>query len=266
LLNFMSQPLALTGKVAIITGASREIGAAAAARLAAEGAAVVLSHHNETALAEAHAQAIRAAGGTAVVFDADLTQTEPCEALVDFAERTFGHVDIMYANAGVTVFKPFLETDAATWDLQMNLNVRGAFFCAQAAAKRMIKHGQGGRVIFSSSVAGIRAAPGISAYSVTKAALRQMARTLSAELAVYKITVNAIGIGAVLNERNVKIDPAYAETWGRMNPLGRVILPDDVAGAVRFLCSDDAAMITGQTIVVDGGWVMAGRTSAAKEI
>jgi NAD(P)-dependent dehydrogenase (short-subunit alcohol dehydrogenase family) len=256
----------LNSKVAIVTGASREIGAATAARLAADGMRVVLSHHGEAALAEAHAAQIRAAGGDAAVFDADLTQVEPCEALVAFAERSYGRVDVMYANAGVTVFKPFLETDAATWDLQMNLNVRGAFFCAQAAAKRMVAHGQGGRIIFSSSVAGVRAAPGISAYSVTKGALRQMARTLSAELAPHKITVNAIGIGAVLNERNLKIDPKYAENWGKMNPLGRVILPTDIAGAVSFLCTEDAAMISGQTLMVDGGWVMGGKTSVAKEI
>jgi 3-oxoacyl-[acyl-carrier protein] reductase len=256
----------VNSKVAIVTGASREIGAATCERLAADGMRVVLSHHGEAELADAHASRIRAAGGDVAVCEADLTQVEPCEALVAFAERTYGRVDVMYANAGVTVFKPFLETDAATWDLQMNLNVRGAYFCAQAAARRMIAGGQGGRVIFSSSVAGIRAAPGISAYSVTKGALRQMARTLSAELAPHKITVNAIGIGAVLNERNLKIDPHYAENWGRMNPLGRVILPTDVAGAVSFLCSDDAAMISGQTLIVDGGWVMGGRTSAAKEI
>jgi 3-oxoacyl-[acyl-carrier protein] reductase len=222
---------------------------------------VVLSHQGEAVLAEQAADTIRASGGEIAVCEADLSEIQPCKDLVAFAVHNYGRVDVMYANAGVTIFKPFLETDAATYDFLMNLNVRGAFFSAQAAARQMIEQGQGGRIVFSSSVAGIRAAPGLSAYSITKGALRQMARTLSAELAPHKITVNAIGIGAVLNERNVKIDPDYAVKWSKMNPLGRVIVPEDIANAVHFLCSEDAAMITGQTLMVDGGWTMGGKTS-----
>jgi 3-oxoacyl-[acyl-carrier protein] reductase len=253
-------------KVAIVTGASREIGAAICAKLAADGMRIVLSHSGEHALAQKYAAAIRAAGGEVSVFEADVARTTDCQALTDFAMARYGRIDAMIANAGITVFAPFLETDPETYDRLFGVNVRGAFFCAQAAARQMIAQGQGGRILFSSSVAGIRAAPGLAAYSVTKGALRQMARTLSAELGAHKITVNALGIGAVLNERNLKIDPDYEARWGAMNPTGRVIYPDDVASMARFLCSDDAAMVTGQTMMVDGGWAMGGASSPAKPI
>jgi NAD(P)-dependent dehydrogenase (short-subunit alcohol dehydrogenase family) len=253
-------------KVAIVTGASREIGAAICAALAADGMRIVLSHSGEDALARQHAAAIRAAGGEVHVFEADVSKAAECQALADFAVASYGRIDAMIANAGITVFAPFLETDPEIYDRVFDINVRGAYFSAQAAARQMVAQGQGGRILFSSSVAGIRAAPGLSAYGVTKGALRQMARTLSAELGKYKITVNALGIGAVLNERNLKIDADYAEKWGTMNPLGRVIQPEDVANMARFLCSDAAAMVSGQTLLVDGGWTMGGVTSPAKPI
>jgi 3-oxoacyl-[acyl-carrier protein] reductase len=123
----------------------------------------------------------------------------------------------------------------------------------------MIAQGQGGRIVFSSSIAGIRSPAGLSAYSITKAALRQMTRVVSAEVSPHGITVNAIGIGAVLNERNLALEPDYAEKWARFNPLGRAVYPCDIASAVRYLVADEATMITGQTIVVDGGFLTGGR-------
>jgi NAD(P)-dependent dehydrogenase (short-subunit alcohol dehydrogenase family) len=254
----MSRPL--DGRVAVVTGASREIGATIAARLAADGARVVLSHHAEAALAESHAEAIRAAGGDAVAIEADLSQVAPCAGLVTATVARYGRVDYMIANAGVTIFKPFLETQQTEYDFLFNLNVRGAFFCAQAAAKQMVAQGGGGRIVFSSSVAGIRGAAGLPVYGVTKAALRHMARTLGAELGPLGITVNAIGIGATLNERNLKIDPNYEQTWARITPVGRVMYPTDIANAVRFIVDDTSSGYNGQTMVVDGGWAMGGKT------
>lgn len=249
----------LQGKAAIVTGASREIGAAIATRLAADGAQVLISHYAEADLAEHNAAAIRKAGGLVEVMEADLSKVDECQKLVDRCVALYGRLDYFIANAGVTIFARMLETDEAQYDTVFDLNVKGSYFGAKAAAKQMIKQGEGGRIVFSSSVAGIRSPAGLSAYSITKAALRQMAKVVSAEVSQFGIRVNAIGIGAVVNERNVKIQPDYAEAWARINPLGRVVHPEDIAGTVRFLVSKDADMITGQTIVVDGGFLTGAR-------
>ena len=249
----------LQGKVAVVTGASREIGAAVAQRLALDGAKVLISHYAEPELAEANAKAIRERGGVVSVMEADLTGIEANYDLVARCVSDFGRLDFFIANAGVTVFANMMHTDDAIWHTVFDLNVKGSYFGAQAAGKQMLKQSSGGRIVFSSSVAGIRAPVGLSAYSITKAALRQMTKVVSAELAPHGIRVNAVGIGAVVNARNLRHEPDYVEQWARTNPLGRVVYPDDIAGAVRFLVSPDADMITGQTLVVDGGFLTAGR-------
>jgi 3-oxoacyl-[acyl-carrier protein] reductase len=250
----------LQGKVAIVTGASREIGAAIAERLALDGAKVLISHYAEAELAEANAAAIRAKGGVVSVMEADLTQVQVNYDLVACCVTEFGRLDYFIANAGVTVFAKMADTDENVWHTVFDLNVKGSYFGAQAASKQMIAQGEGGRIVFSSSVAGIRSPAGLSAYSITKASLRQMAKVVSAELSPHGIRINAIGIGAVVNARNLKHEPDYAENWARINPLGRAVWPTDIAGAVRFLVSPDADMITGQTITVDGGFLTGART------
>lgn len=248
----------LHDKVALVTAASREIGAAMAEALAACGAAVLLSHYGEAARAAAVAERIAARGGRVDLVEADLRQVGACYALVEHAVATFGRLDILAANAGMTISRPFLETDEATWDTLLDLNLKGSFFTAQAAARQMIAQG-GGRIVFSSSVTGMRAIDGLAAYGITKAALRHMATTLASELGEDGITVNALGIGAILNERNLADDPDYAAHWSGVNPVGRVGLPEDVANALLFLVSPEAAMITGHTLVIDGGWTMRGK-------
>ena len=251
----------LKGKVAIVTGASREIGAAIAERLALDGASVLISHYAERELAEANAAAIRAKGGAVSVMEADLAQIQANYDLVARCVAEYGRLDYFIAIAGVTVFANMMNTDDAIWHTVFDLNVKGSYFGAQAASKQMIAQAEGGgRIVFASSVAGIRSPAGLSAYSITKAALRQMAKVVSAEVSPHGIRVNALGIGAVVNERNLKHEPDYAEQWARINPLGRAVYPSDIAGAVRFLVSPDADMITGQTLVVDGGFLTGGRT------
>jgi len=252
--------MSLEGKVAVVSGASREIGAAMAAALGADGAAVLLSHHGEAELAEVAAEAVRAAGARAAVVEADLSQVDECRRLVAEAVARFGRVDILAANAGVTRWGAFLDADEDDWNFLINLNLRGAFFCAQAAARQMVAQGGGGRIVFTSSVTGLRAAGNGSIYGVTKAALLHVARTAAFELGRHRITVNALALGATLNARNLADDPHYAEHWAELTPTGRVGLPEDAAAALRFLASDAAAHITGQTIVVDGGWTLRGAT------
>ena len=249
----------LHDKVAIVTGASREIGAAMAERLAAAGAAVLISHHGETELAERVVAGIAASGGQALAYEADLSSVAANYALVARAVEVYGRLDIFVANAGLTMFGPFLDTDEPTWDRLADLNLKGSFFGAQAAARQMIAQGAragtyGGRIVFSSSVTGVIAAPNLAAYGITKAGLRHMAATLAAELGRYGITVNALGIGSTVNERNLRDDPLYAEHWAGVIPMGRAIQPADLAAALLFLASPEAEMITGHTLLVEGGW------------
>jgi 3-oxoacyl-[acyl-carrier protein] reductase len=244
----------LSGKVAIVTGASREIGAAMAETLAREGAAVLVSHLGEAALAEATAARIRAAGGTAEVFEADGADLAQHQPLIDRAVKAFGRLDILAANAGLTRYCAFLDYDEATYDTVMDLNLKGSFFCAQAAARQMIRQGTPGCIVFSASVTGVVALPGLSAYGVSKAGLRHMARCLALELGPHRLTVNALGIGAILNERNLNDDPKFGEKWGALAPAGRVGQPEDVARALLYLVQNP--WVTGTTLMVDGGWTI----------
>jgi len=244
----------LDGRVAIVTGASREIGAAMAETLAARGMAVVVGHHDEGERAEAVIERIRSTGGRAVAESGDLSLVADNERLVARAVDEFGRLDVLAANAGLTRWGPFLDVDEETWDAVVDLNLKGTFFGVQAAARQMIAQGSGGRIVLSSSVTGRRVVPELSVYSVTKAGLNHMATVLAAALGQHAITVNALEIGAIVNERNLRDDPQYAEHWAELIPLGRVGQPSDVAAALLYLVSDDAAWVTGHSLTVDGGW------------
>lgn len=246
----------LKDRVAIVTGASREIGAAMALALAREGAAVVVSYFGEPDRAEATANRIRAAGGRAITFRADGSNVADNFALVAAAVEAFGRLDIFVANAGITKFGRFIDYSEASFDTVTGLNFKGSFFGAQAAAQQMLKQPRddyGGRIVFSSSVVGITAVPGLAAYGATKAAINYLAMALAAELSPHGITVNAIGIGATTNERNLRDDPNYAENWGRVLPIGRALTPEDSAAALLYLVSPAASAVTGITLPVDGG-------------
>ena len=255
----------LHGKVAIVTGGSREIGAAMAHTLADAGAAIVIAYHGAPELADAVANRIHAAGGHALTHQADLSRVPDNQQLITKAVEAFGRLDIFVANAGLTMWGPFLDVDEATWDTVVNLNLKGSYFGAQAAARQMVaQHAAtpdnpyGGRIVFSSSVTGIQALPNCSAYAVTKAALRHMATVLSLELGHYAITVNALGIGATVNERNLRDDPDYKKHWAEVTPTGRPGQPEDAAAALLFLVSPEASMINGHTLMIDGGWTTVG--------
>jgi NAD(P)-dependent dehydrogenase (short-subunit alcohol dehydrogenase family) len=251
----------LHGRVAIVTGGSREIGAAMAEVLAGAGAAVVIAHHNAPELAAGVVGRLVAAGGQALAVQADLADVGVNQRLVEQAVAAFGRLDIFVANAGITMWGPFLAIDEATWDAVVDLNLKGSFFGAQAAARQMIAQRRatphddyGGRIVFSSSVTGIVAVPNCAAYAVTKAGLRHMATVLAHELGPHGITVNALGIGATVNERNLRDDPDYVAHWEAVTPARRCGTPADAAAALRYLVSPGARMVNGHTLMIDGGW------------
>jgi NAD(P)-dependent dehydrogenase (short-subunit alcohol dehydrogenase family) len=253
----------LQGRVAIVTGGSREIGAAMAEALAGAGAAVVIAYHGPPDLAEPAAARIRGNGGQVALHQADLSSVAENRRLVARAVEELGRLDIFVANAGLTMWGPFLEVDEATWDTVVDLNLKGSYFGAQAAARQMVAQRSpddryGGRIVFSSSVTGFTALPDCSAYAVTKAGLGHMARVLALELGPHGITVNALGIGATLNERNLRDNPDYEAHWAGLIPTGRCVLPEDIGAALSFLVSPEAEMVTGHTLMVDGGWAMVG--------
>ncbi len=188
-----------------------------------------------------------------IALPGDAGDTTFVRELVDTAVRTFGRLDIVVANAGLTFFGDFFDYEPAAFAKLMQLNLSGSFFLAQAAARQMRKQGDGGSIVFTSSVTGHQAHKHLTAYGMSKAALEMLARGLVVELSPYRITVNAVAPGATLTERTAA-DPDYATTWQRLTPMGRAAAPADIASAVVFLAGPEARHITGQTLVVDGGW------------
>ena len=250
----------LTGRVAIVTGASKEIGAAMAEALAREGAAVVVHYATDVEPAQQVAQHIREGGGRAIVFGADCSKVSDNYALVDAAVKAFGRLDIFVANAGITRFGRLLDYSEESFETVIGLNFKGSYFGAQAAANQIIGQPRlnaddhyGGRIVFSSSVAGVAGVIGLSAYGSTKAAINFMAQVFAQELGLHSITVNSLGIGSTVNSRNLRDDPLYAEHWAEVLPIHRALTPEDSAAALMYLVSPAASGVTGATLMVDGG-------------
>ena len=246
-------------RVAIVTGGATGIGRTLSTGLAADGMAVVIGWHGNEAGAEDTFRAIETAGGRATLVQGDIAELATADRLVETAVGAYGRLDVLCAHAGLTLFAPFLETTPETFDRLVATNLRGTFFTAQAAARRMVQGGQGGRIVLTSSVNARRAIETLSAYAATKAAIEALARNLAVELSPLGITVNAVAPGSTVNERNLAGDPRYGERWAAINPAARVGRGEDMLAAVRYLVSEEAGYITGQTIVVDGGWTVAGR-------
>jgi glucose 1-dehydrogenase len=239
-------------KVAIITGAGQGIGFEICSQLCKHGASVVLNDV-DAELAAAAAAKIVGEGGRCIAFPGDTADVDFNRNMVAHAVSQFGHLDVVIANAGITLFGDFLEYPPDSFYRVMNVNLGGSFFLSQAAAKQMIEQGSGGSILLMSSVTGHQAHKKLAAYSMTKAALEMLAKNLVIELSQYGINVNAIAPGATLTERTLG-DPDYEQVWSKLTPMGKPATTTDIANAALFLVSDSARHITGQSLVVDGGW------------
>jgi len=242
----------LKNQVAIVTGAGQGIGFEICRNLARAGARVVLNDIDEL-LAKEAASKIKEESGICTALAGDASDIDFIIELTEEASRLYGKINIVIANAGITMFGDFLTYSPEDFNKVMKVNLHGSFFLAQAAARKMKVQGDGGRIVFMSSVTGHQAHKNLAAYSMTKAALEMLAKNLVIELSAYGITVNAVAPGATLNERTL-LDPEYNETWSRITPLGKAASMEDIAHAILFLVSPQAGHITGQTLVIDGGW------------
>lgn len=239
-------------QVAIVTGAGQGIGFEICQQLAHRGARVVLNDLEE-ALAVDAAKKIREAGGVCKPVAGDVSNVNFLQFLVDEAVNSFGELNIAIANAGITLFGDFLQYDVEDFNNVLNVNLRGTFFLAQAASRQMIEQGEGGKLLFMSSVTGVQAHKSLAAYGMTKAGIQMLAKSLVIELSTHKINVNALAPGATLTARTTS-DPDYAGIWAELTPIGRAASTGDIAQAACFLVSQEANHITGQTLVIDGGW------------
>ena len=243
----------LAGKVAIVTGAGSGIGYTIAERLAQAGAAVCVSYLGY----EDDAKALAARLPRAIAVKADVSKQADVQAMVDTTVSQFGSVDVLINNAGLERSMPFLEIDEATWDLMIDVDLKGAFFCAQACGRVMRDTGKGGTIVNISSIHEDVPFPGFTPYCAAKGGLRMMMRNAAIELAQYNIRINNVAPGAIATPINSETlnHPKRVAMLKMIVPLKRMGKPEEVAEVALFLASDASSYVTGSTYYVDGGMV-----------
>ena len=246
----------LEATVAFVTGASKGIGRGIAEGLAHQGARIAVGYHQDEAGANETVRSIVASGGQAHTVQLDLASVDACRSAIDAVASRFGGIGLLVNNAARTRFGPIGETSEADFADVVNTVLKGPFFLSLFAAEVMKSQGSGS-IINISSIAVTGILPFHGAYTMAKGGLESMTRQMALDLSP-EIRVNAVAPGATLTDRNLRYSEGFSEKWSRVTPLGRALLPEDYVGVVSFLASDDAKMITGQILYIDGGWSILG--------
>jgi enoyl-[acyl-carrier protein] reductase III len=244
--------MSLEGKLALVTGSGRGIGRAIALKLASQGADIVVDFFRHRESAQQTAKDIQALGVKAEVVRANVGDAAKIDELFDMIGNKFGHLDILINNAASGVGRPLADIDVKAWEWTMDINARALLLCAQRAAKLM--KGRGGKIVSMSSLGSRFVLPNYTVVGVSKAALEALTRYLAIELAPQGICVNAVAASAVETEAlKFYLNEGLVKDTRQATPAGRMVVPEDVANVVAFLCSEEAFMIRGQTIIIDGG-------------
>ena len=248
----------LPGKVALITGASKGIGRSIAIGMAREGADIILNYNTDRKGALKAKDIIEETGSKAVIVKADIGKVKEITEMFRMVKEEFGRLDVLVNNAGVTGWTNLFEITEEKWDFVINTNLKGTFFCSLESA-RIMKENKGGSIINISTNCAELGVKNLVAYASSKGGIHAMTRQLAVELAPYGIRVNTYAPGPTNVERNLRDDPGYRDTWGKVVPLGRTADPDEMAGPAIFLASGDSGFMTGQVFYVDGGWTVQGK-------
>jgi enoyl-[acyl-carrier protein] reductase III len=244
--------MSLEGKPALVTGSGRGIGRAIALKLASQGADIVVDFFRHRESAQQTAKDIEALGVKAEVVRANVGDAAKIDELFDMIGNKFGHLDILINNAASGVGRPLADIDVKAWEWTIDINARALLLCAQRAAKLM--EGRGGKIVSISSLGSRFVLPNYTVVGVSKAALEALTRYLAIELAAQGICVNAVAASAVETEAlKFYLNEGLVKDTRQATPAGRMVIPEDVANVVAFLCSEEAFMIRGQTIIIDGG-------------
>ena len=247
--------MTLTGKVALVTGGSRGIGRAIALTLAAHGADIAINYAGNTAAAEEVKAAIEAMGRKALLVQGSVAETDGVQAIVNRVVKELGRLDILINNAGITRDGLLMRMKEADWDAVMETNLKGVYNCSKAVMRTMMKQ-KSGRIVNMASVVGEMGNAGQANYAAAKAGVIGFTKSLAKEVASRGITVNAVAPGFIATDMTSVLTDEQKAEMARTIPLGRAGQPQDVANAVLFLVSEEAAYITGQVLNVDGGMVM----------